>query len=399
MNILRGRNFWPLWLSILLSNLTDGVVKFGLPIIAMRLTSDISQIAGLSAVAALAWPIFALPAGLMVDRIDRRWLIICANLFRAGLMLILAIAISKKELSIWMLYLIAFSLTAIETLADTAAASIIPTVVESSRLDWANGLTEGTRTVSNEFIGPPLAGALLATGIVLPSYTACLGYFAAALSLLPMNGRYRPKTIYSHSPWNAAKEGILFIWNSSILRTLCLSVALMAGAWTAWFSVFPIYVLSPGPVNLDEKQYGLLLVSLAIGSTIGSFVVSFMVSRFGRRNLLLFDLLSTFVLVLSPALTSNAFVLSFILAAGGLGSTMWNVNVSTIRAKLVPDELMGRTIAAGRFIGWSSMPIGAGLATMSAKFIGLQGIFILSAAAVMVALFLFLQLENTAFEE
>ncbi|ACC80634.1 MFS transporter [Nostoc punctiforme] len=98
------------------------------------MTSDPSHVAALSAVLTLSWPIFALPGGIISDRRDRKWLMVWANIARAVAMVLLALAATTEDLTIWTLYAIAFGLGASETLADTAGMAIVPAVVKRSRL-------------------------------------------------------------------------------------------------------------------------------------------------------------------------------------------------------------------------------------------------------------------------
>src|SRR5215218_4359717 len=81
-----GAAFWRLWTSSALSNLADGIVKIALPLVALRFTDSPTLIAGLAFVLTLPWLLFALPAGALADRLDRRRSMAVANVVRAALL-------------------------------------------------------------------------------------------------------------------------------------------------------------------------------------------------------------------------------------------------------------------------------------------------------------------------
>ena len=153
-----GSGFRLLWTSTALSNLADGILKVALPLLAIRFTDSPTLIAGLAFALTLPWLLFALPAGALADRVDRRQAMVLANTLRAALLAGLAVAILVGVGSIWALYAAAFCVGIAETIYDTSAQSILPQVVEHQQLPRANGLLFAAETTTNEFIGRPWVG-------------------------------------------------------------------------------------------------------------------------------------------------------------------------------------------------------------------------------------------------
>src|SRR3954468_4752411 len=110
-----GPRYRRLWVSTGLSNLADGVLKVALPLVAIRYTDSPTLIAGLAFALTLPWLLFALPAGALADRLDRRRAMIGANVARAALLGALAIAVTVDLGSIWMLYVVALFIGLAET--------------------------------------------------------------------------------------------------------------------------------------------------------------------------------------------------------------------------------------------------------------------------------------------
>src|SRR5918993_529878 len=179
-----GSAFWRLWTSSTLSNLADGLVKVALPLVALRYTDSPTLIAGLAVVLTLPWLLFALPAGALADRLDRRRIMLAANTARAAALAALAAALAAGAGSIWLLYAVAAVLGTVETLHDTAAQSILPQLVPRDRLSRANGRLFAAEIASNAAwavlvlyaVGPDSA-----VGLSEPGFGALLATSAAGM--------------------------------------------------------------------------------------------------------------------------------------------------------------------------------------------------------------------------
>src|SRR5207248_5956861 len=130
------------------------------PLLAAALTRDPRLVAGLATAAGLPWLLFALTAGALVDRVDRRALMVVVNLVRAALVAAIAVAAATGTATMWLLYVVSFVLGVNETLFDNAAQSLLPAIVEPALLETANGRQQAAELVANSFAGPPLGGVL-----------------------------------------------------------------------------------------------------------------------------------------------------------------------------------------------------------------------------------------------
>jgi MFS family permease len=155
-----GLPFWRLWSASGLSNLADGLVKIALPLVAVTLTDSPGLVAGVTLAVTLPWLLFALPAGALADRVDRRLAMVTANVVRAAAVAVLAVTLvlglESSPAAIWALYAVALLLGTAETVYDTCAQSILPQVVSRDRLPRANGRLIAAELTANEFVGPPL---------------------------------------------------------------------------------------------------------------------------------------------------------------------------------------------------------------------------------------------------
>ncbi|MGR3812464.1 MAG: MFS transporter, partial [Cognatishimia activa] len=168
--LVRNRNYRLLFTAGALTNLGDGLVALALPWLATLLTRDPIAIAAVAAAGRIPWLLFSLPAGVIADRTDRRKLIARADLLRAfivGAILILALS-NPGPGAIWVLAGLALLLGSAEVLRDNAAQTILPDIVAPKDLEAANGQLWSAEQLTGQFIGPPLAGLLIATGIAVP---------------------------------------------------------------------------------------------------------------------------------------------------------------------------------------------------------------------------------------
>ncbi|MGN7703996.1 MFS transporter [Cellulosimicrobium sp. 22601] len=377
-----GGPFRRLWTASTVSNLADGVLKVALPLVAVRYTDSPALVAGLTFALTLPWLLFALPAGALADRLDRRHAMIGANVARALLVVALAaVALVPDAGSIAVLYVVAFGVGVTETLYDTAAQSILPQVVPRTALPRANGRLYAAELTANQFVGPPLGGLLVAAGAAV-AFGLPGALWAIAVGLLVgLPGSYRPERTTRTTLRADIAEGLRFLWHDRILRTLALMVGGINFASNAAFAIFVLYAVGPdSPLGLSEPAYGVLLTTTAVGAFAGSFVAERVVALVGRARSLALTVLSTVALVGVPAVTTDAWVIGAVYAVGGAGIAVWNVVTVSLRQRITPDALLGRLNSCYRLVAWGTMPLGAAVGGALGELFGLRSVFVVMAA-------------------
>ena len=385
-------NFWKLWAANGFSNLGDGLYQIILPLIAVQLTNSPTRVATLSVMLSLPWLLFALQAGSIVDRFDRHKVMLWVTCGRAMLLSILTLAVLLNFISLPLLYVIAFLLGVGETLVDTALTSIVPSIVSKDRLNWANAHITAAQTVTNTFIGPPLAGFLAGVGFAIATGSSTLMYLSAGIALILLRGRFSAASHHDDTNqnfWTHLIGGIRFLWKNHLIRDLTLFTASMNIFWAGWAALFVLYAVDPGPMGLTEFEYGLLLTTMAVGGLLGSMVADRLQKRIGTRNALALDFLGTILLVGVPALTTNAWAVGASVFFAGFGASIWVILIASIRQQIVPSELLGRVYSASRFISWGIGPVGAIVAGLMAEILGIRAMFAVGGITSIVMMFLF----------
>jgi MFS family permease len=366
-----------------LSNVADGVFQIVLPLAALGITRDPGAFAGVTFVGRLPWLLFALPAGALADRLDRRRTMMLVDIARAATIAILAATFAVGVEALWILYVVAFALGVGETLFDTAAQSILPAIVlDPDQLSKANGRLSAVELTTNQFIGPPLGAVMAGVSVVGALLFSSVAYLFASASLLALvGGQFRTKRIGPRTKIRTdICQGVSYLVRHRLLRSLAVCVGISNLASTATFAVFPLYAIAPGPMGLSEAGFGVLITTVAAGSVAGSFLVQRLEHRLGTRRVLILTSATFPVFSLAPALTNSVLWIAASFFAGGFLVVGWNVITVSLRQRIVPDHLLGRVNAGYRLVAWGTIPIGAALGGLIGQQVSLTATFWTAAA-------------------
>jgi MFS family permease len=349
-----------------ISNLGDGVSVLALPWLATLLTRDPVLIALVVTGARLPWFLFALPVGVWTDRADRRRIMVTADVVRTALTLgIVALTLALPGLPagagagpgpVLVLAALAFLLGTAEVFRDNAAQTLMPSIVAPGDLERANGRMWSAEQVMNQFVGPPLAGALIAVGIAWPfgldaATFAIAAALVAGLKLPPR--RPPPRRSFRAD----LSEGLVWLWGQPLIRRLAVILGLTNAVYTAAMAMLALYAQEL--LGLTSVGMGLLLTAGAAGGVTAGLVGPWIARRIGATNtthlgILIFGA-SYLALGLCPCLP----VAVVALFGDAFGGVLWNVVTVSYRQRVIPPDLLGRVNAVYRFLGWGMMPVGA----------------------------------------
>ena len=397
-----GLPYWQLWSASSLSNLADGLVKVALPLVAITLTDSPGLVAGATLAVTLPWLLFALPAGALADRVDRRIAMVTANVVRAIGVAVLAVAVAlgleSSPAAIWALYAVALLLGTAETIYDTCAQSILPQVVARDQLPRANGRLLAAELTANEFVGPPLGGLLVAAGVAAAFATPSALWAAAVGTLLLLRGSFAvPRTEERTTVRADVVEGLRYLWRHRLLRTLAAMTGLFNFATNATFAVFVLYAVGPhSTMGLTEVTFGLLFATIAAGNLIGALLADPIIRRLGRSRSLFLGILGGVGTVGIAAVTTIPLVIATAFLIGGFTNALWNVVAVSLRQRITPDRILGRINSSYRLVAWGTRPLGAAAGGLLGELLGLRAVFAIAAALILVALLGMTQVTDTA---
>lgn len=378
-----GRSFSGLWTATGTTNLADGIALFSLPLLALAAGASPGGVAAVTAAMTLAWPVFGMHAGLIVDRLDRRAVLIGVNVLRAAVLAVLTAAYLTDQLTLVVILVAALLLGAGETVADTGVTSTVPLVVEAHQRSRANARIEATINLTNQMAGPPLAGVLAGLTLALATGASAALYALALAGLMAMTLRRGAPAEAERPARIRLSGGLTFLWRQRVLRTITLFTAAMNLVWAAAVALLVVYAVEPGPLGLSPAQYGMVLTAMAAGGLAAAAVLERLRVRFGVTTLMIADCVGTVLLVAPVALGTGTWGVVTGVVVAGAGSSIWRILVATIRQNLTPPELLGRVYAASRVISWGVLPVGAALAGVGAE---LWGVRVVYAVATTIAL-------------
>lgn len=385
MNKPLGRNYWKLWVASVVSNLGDGIGTIAYPWLASALTRNPLHIAAVAVVTRLPWLLFSLPAGVITDRVDRRKLVAWMDLGRFVLTMGVALAIlaTQTQLSspdaiaagtaeppdvagllLAIVYAAALLLGTAEVFRDNSAQTLMPAIVTSDNLEKANGRLWGAEMVMNSFLGPPLAGILIAAAFSLPFFVDAATFAVSAALVFLIAGEFRPKSddgeaVIPASFWLDLKEGVRWLWGHHLFRPMAIALGVLNGTMMMALATFVLFAQEI--LELDATRFGLLTTGVAAGGVIGSLIAHRIARVLGQGASLFSTIVISASTVLVSGLTSSFWVfwsMGFLMAGAG---TLWNVITVSLRQSLIPDRILGRVNSVYRFLGWGMMPIGSAL--------------------------------------
>jgi MFS family permease len=388
MKLLREREFRLFWLGESISLFGDQVTLIAMPLAAVLiLDADAADMGYLGAAALLPHLLFSLPAGVWLERVGRRRVVMIASDF--GRLLLLAsipVAYWLDSLTFAQLYAVAFLTGCLAVSFDISHSTLFVSVTAREQYVDANAWFNGSRAFS--FVAGPSVGGALVQLLSAPAalLADAASFLASAFFLGRMNAKEPPLEPTQGSAWGQLWEGIRFLARNRILGPGLVSVATLNFFNFAFAALFILYATRN--LGVRPGTLGLVLGAGAVGGLLGAFVAG----RFGRRiglgpaflvGMVLFP--APFLLIPlatgpRPVVLGMLFVAEFL---SGLGVMILDINVGAIMLALTPHRLRSRFTGAFRFVNYGVRPLGSLFGGALGATIGLRPTLFLTAAASM----------------
>jgi MFS family permease len=377
MELLRDHDdFRRLWLAQTVSQIGGQITYLALPLTAaLTLAASPVEMGVLTAVGALPALAVGLVAGELVDRRERRPILVSADVARAFLLMTIPLAWLAGHLSMPVLYLVAFFSGLCALFFDIAYQAFLPSLLERRRLVEGNSLLELSRSAS-EVVGPVLGGGLIQL-LKAPVAIAAdaLSFLASALLIARIRTRERPPAATSEMTlWRSSWMGVREVAGSAPLRALAVSLAAI-GLFNALIEAVVILYLTRS-IGLAPGVLGAVFAVGSAGFIVGALLPARLVHALGVGPTLA---LSIAVVGLSdlalPLAGPDVRWVTLVFGIGqfffGLGITVFRVAQISIRQAIVPDALLGRVGGALSVLGWGIAPLGAVIGGVLGQTIGL----------------------------
>lgn len=371
----RHPDFLKLWAGQTISVVGSQVTVLALPTIAiLQLHARPFQVGLLAALQRIAFPVLALFAGVVADRLRKRPLMIAADSIRGAAIVSVPVAAAIGALTLLQLYAVALVLGIGTVMFDIAYLAYVPKLVGRDDLLEANTKLEISYSASN-LAGPSLGGALIQLLGAAQAMLADAFSFLASVATIVWIRRPEPQArsidAPSSSVLNEIKEGITLVAGDPILRGLALMLTVGAIGWHLQDPA--LYLFAYRNVGLTPGQLGLVFAAGGLGAVMGVVAVGSVVKRLGVGGSLTMTILVVGVVfgAWPVALFGHALpILCALTFIGGAGDSIFNISQVSLRMAVTPDRLQGRMTATLRTLFWGAWPLANFAGGIVAGFVG-----------------------------
>jgi MFS family permease len=368
----RDRNFLLFWVVQGLSFAGDSFTYVALPLLVLEATGSVLQMGLLTGTAGAAWLVVGVFAGVVVDRFDRRALMIIADVARAVLYGIVPL-VWLFEPQVWVLYVVMPLGAAFGMLSQVAYVTAIPALVGKERVTEANGALAAT-FASAGIAGPLLAGVI--SGLLGPA--AAIGVDAATFAVAAVGMAFvrlrsaRAASGAAGVPWRSFAVGARFLWRHPALRSLTLLLACVLFLTYGLTDVF-IYYLKHD-LGSSDGTVGYVLAIAALGTVAAGTTVAALRRRLGFGACWIGAYAIGGLAVAGVGRAGVVPVVAGLVALFVFCQGVAGTCSMSLRQEVTPDELLGRVTSAFWTIHFLPGPIGAALLTAAVAGFGVPAV-------------------------
>jgi MFS family permease len=370
--------FVNLWAGQTISQFGSQISQLAIPLTAaLVLNATPFQMGLLGAFQFAPFLLLSLFAGVLVDRLPRRPVLICADVGRATLLGSIPAAAVLGVLHIEQLYLVGLLTGALTVFFDVAYQSYLPALVNREHLIEGNSKLEVSRSVA-QIAGPGAAGVLVQLITAPLAVLADAASFVASVIFLLLIRASEPApeqhATGTSSIWAELREGLAVVLGNPLLRSIAGCTATSNLFSNAMQAVYVLYATRE--LGIEPALLGIIFAAGGPGALLGSLLAGRVSDRFGFGatiigSILIGGLANLLMPLAGGPLPVVASMLMLAWFIGGLCSPVYNINQVSLRQAITPDRLQGRMNATVRFIVWGTIPIGALLGGILGQAIGL----------------------------
>jgi predicted MFS family arabinose efflux permease len=319
----------------------------------------------------LPFVLFAIPAGLLTDRISRRILMAGAEALRATALGMILLLIWLGLLTLPLLALLGFVAVCGTVVFSVAAPALVPSLVAPDQLPAANARIELARTVAFAS-GPALGGVLVGWIGAAPAFGVAATLSAVAVVLL--SGIYEPAraAMTRRHPLQEVKEGASFVLHHALLRPVFITQFTFNTGSFLMLAVFVPYAVRH--LGLSAAGVGATLAMYGVGMVIGALAATRVMRRLAFGTVIGLGPVTGFAAAVVMALTTiiptpPLAALSFFML--GVGPILWVISTTTLRQSVTPPRLLGR-VTAINILSYGARPLGSALGAILGGLFGAE---------------------------
>ena len=366
-SLFRHPDFVKLWSAETISQFGTQVTLLALPIIAAT-TLNVTpfEFGLLSTIEFLPFIFLSLPAGVWVDRLRRRPILIVGDLIRAAALVSIPIAFALNALTIWQLYLVGFINGCATVFFDVAYQSYLPSLVDRDKIVDGNAKLETSRSAA-QITGPGVAGVVI--GAVTAPFAIAVDALSFVVSAFFMFAIRRHEAAPDPrlnengerpSMRSEISEGLRYVGGHRLLRSIAATTGLSNFFTNILYAILILYLVRE--LSVTPQLLGLAFSLGAVGFLVGALIANRLATRFGVGPTIVLAVMVSGPAELLIAIAPPDLAVPFVAASvflGGIGNVVYNINQVSLRQAITPERMQGRMNATMRFIVWGTIPIGS----------------------------------------
>jgi MFS family permease len=357
-------DFLKLWTGQSISEVGSQVSQLAIPwLAAVGLHASPIEFSLLGVLGFLPFILFALPAGVWVDRLRRRQILIVGDASRAVLLTLIPILWALGVLQIWHLLVLQFVIGCFTVFFDVAYQSYLPALIEREHLVDGNSKLQLTVSVA-QVGGPSMTGGLIAA--ITAPYAIVVdaaSFVISTVFMLRMKHRESPPRYDADEPrpkmWPQVREGLAWVLGNRYLRAIAGCTGTSNFFNQVLFAIFILYGVRV--LHLSSVELGVVFAVGSVGSIIGALLANRLQKRLGvGRAIVSYAVIFSCAGILFPLAPRSSPIPELIagFALFGFASVAYNITQVSLRQAITPERLQGRMNAAMRWIVWGTIPLG-----------------------------------------
>ena len=360
------------WLvgSSWVTNLGDGMLIAAAPLLVASQTRNPLLVSSAMLALQTPWLVFGLFAGALADRLDRRRVIMVANVVRGLVLAVLCAVIASGHVNIAIVLGTFVALGTAEVFVDATAGTLTPMLVDKRDLGIANSRLMVGMIAGNQLVGPAIGALLFTVGMVFP-FSVTVVCIAVGVLLVSRIGT-PPGAVREHVDTHVRQDiadGVRWLMGNPPVRTLAIIIVVFNVTWAAPWAVLVLWALER--VGINEAGFGLLTTASALGGLLATFAYGRLERQVPLARLMRTVLLCEVLFHLAMALTTSPWAAYPLMFFFGAYAFVWGTLSQAVRQRAVPSELQGRVGSVYMICVMGGMLIGSLLGGLIASRWGL----------------------------